>query len=401
MREVRPQLPGASFERTRAKAKEWYTRYWQVKGQYDALPANFKFDFTNSFLDEAAKAGDKADSYYGQGLPSAAYNRAFNATLYASIGYNSSKVIEAFMGGGFDSASKYLGSMRSVKLKIDGFIDRLETVNAATLGDVLAISDAYGNVTLGMGLISIGDAALRQEAKTDEQVITNLTQAVLMYALADHLVELAKDSIDIGMGFGKVPPPTPDKIESMAELFRRAAEANMNYFETVVINEAAEGAGLHPSVIKTRLAARDFTYTFSISTLNAMNELKKRALPGAAGSYATLGGSLNSYTLSSVLVAKYYSLGVVFDKEGNIVEIQNERAMINMLDFAEKRAKEIIGFGVNLGADPVQPVIAYEGAKIDREGGVADKLNALQGFWTAALQGQILGTLSGKASIVR
>jgi hypothetical protein len=37
-------------------------------------------------MDEAAKAGDKADSYYQQGLPSAAYNRAFNAGLYSALG---------------------------------------------------------------------------------------------------------------------------------------------------------------------------------------------------------------------------------------------------------------------------------------------------------------------------
>lgn len=401
MKEVRPALPGASFERTRAKAKEWYTRYWQLQGQYQALPDAVKMDFTNALLANAAKAGDKADGYYQQGLPSAAYNRAFNAALYASIGYHSAKVIEAFLAGGLDGGAKYLQAMRSVNLKIDGFLDRLETQQAGNLGDTAAIADAYGNVTLAMGLIKLADSALEREAKTNEEMVAKLTEATLYYVLADQVVELAKDSIDVGIGFGKAPAPAQASVESLAELFRRAAEANLNYFESVVINEIAEGVGAHPSVIKARFAARDFTYTFALATLNAMEPLKRRAPSGMQGAYATLGGAVQSYTMSSVLVAKYYSLGAQIDQGGNIAGVRNERAMINMLDFAEKRAKEIIGLGVAVGAEPVWPVISYDAAKVDREGSLDDKFNALQGYWSAALQGQMLGILSGKASIVK
>jgi hypothetical protein len=401
MKEVRPALPGASFERTRAKAKEWYTRYWQLQGQYQALPDAVKMDFTNALLADAAKAGDKADGYYQQGLPSAAYNRAFNAALYASIGYHSAKVIEAFLAGGLDGGAKYLQAMRSVNLKIDGFLDRLETQQAGNLGDTAAIADAYGNVTLAMGLINLADSALAREAKTNEEMIAKLTEATLYYVLAEQVVELAMDSIDVGIGFGKAPAPAQASVESLAELFRRAAEANLNYFESVVINEIAEGVGAHPSVIKARFASRDFTYTFALATLNAMEPLKRRAPSGMQGAYATLGGAVQSYTMSSVLVAKYYSLGAQIDKDGNIADVRNERAMINMLDFAEKRAKEIIGLGVAVGAEPVGPVISYDAAKIDREGDLDGKFNALQGYWSAALQGQMLGILSGKASIVK
>jgi hypothetical protein len=400
MRETRPALPGASFERTRAKAKEWYTRYWQLQGQYQALPNTYKFDMTDAMMVEAGKAGDKADSFYQQGLPSAAYNRAFTATLYASISYHTAKVIESFLTGGIDSGVKYLQSMKSVSLKIDGFIDRLETQKATTLGDVVAISDAYGNVTVAMGLISLGDAAVAREVKTQEEVIGKLTEATLLYALADHLVELAKDSIDVGMGFGKAPAPSVEKIESLAELFRRAADANLNYFDSIVLNQIAQGAGMHPDVIKARFSQHDFTYTFANSSRQALELLKRRSGSQLPGAYATLGGALQSYVMSSVLVAKYYSLSAEVDQNGAIVGVQ-EGAMINMLDFAEKRSKELIGLSVNIGGEPVQPVIAYEGAKINREGDLDSKFNALSGFWYSSLSGQIMGTLSGKAAIVR
>lgn len=401
MKEARPALPGASFERTRAKAKEWYTRYWQLQGQYNALPEAVRLEFTDGLMTQAQQMGSKADSLYQQGAPSAAYNRAFNAALYAAIGYHSSKVVEAFVAGGLDGGVKYLQAMRSVNLKIDGFLDRLETQQAASLGDVAAISGAYGDATLGMGLISLAEAALQREAKTEDEIITKLTEATLYYVLAEQVVEAAKDQIDIGLGFSKAPAPSQATVESLAELFRRAAEANLNYFENVVINEIADGVGAHPNIIKARFASRDFTYTFALASLNAMASLKKRAPSGMQGAYATLGGAVQSYSMSSVLVAKYYSLGAMLDDDGNIAEVRNERAMINMLDFAEKRAKEIIGLNMAIGADAVSPVISYETAKLDREGNVEGKFSALQGFWSAALQGQMLGILSGKASIVK
>ena len=102
-----------------------------------------------------------------------------------------------------------------------------------------------------------------------------------------------------------------------------------------------------------------------------------------------------------MLVAKYYSLETEFDKESGEQKVKNERAMNSTLDFAEKRSKEVIGLAVGLGAEPVQPVIHYEGARLDREGSVDAKFNALQGFWSAALQGQMLAMLSGKAGAVR
>lgn len=401
MKEIRPALPGVSFERTRAKAKEWYTRYWQLQGQYQALPAAIKIDSTNAMMAAAAKAGAKADSYYQQSLPSAAYNRAFNAALSAGLGYHTAKVIESFLAGGLEGGAQYLQSMRSVNLKIDSFLDRLETQQAANLSDVVAIADAYGNVTLAMGLIQLADNALGREAKTNEETIAKLAEATLYYVVAEQVVELAKDSIDVGVGFGKAPPPAQAEVESLAELFRRAAQANLNYFESITLNEIAEGIGAHPNVIRSRFASRDFTYTFANATINAMGPLKKRAPSGLQGAYATLGGALQSYSMSSVLVAKYYSLGAQLDKNGALIGVRNERAMINMLDFAERRAKEVIGLGVAIGADPVGPVISYDAARIDREGDLDGKFTALQGFWSAVLQGQMVGILSGKAVIVK
>ncbi|MCL5265859.1 MAG: hypothetical protein M1343_11840 [Chloroflexi bacterium] len=401
MKEVRPELPPSSFDRAKSKAKEWYTRFYQLQQQYAALPQNVRLDFTDELMGQATKEGDKADSYYSQGMASAAYRQALNATLSASIAYHTSKAVESYLNGGLKSSLNYLKSMQSVQLKIDALADRLQTQKASTLGDVVALSESYGYLNLAMGLSSLADSILQRNPKDDEEAMTIITEATLYYAIADQVVEAAKDSMDIGLGFGKAPAPSQEKVQSLAELFRRAAEANLNYFDNVVLNEIAQGVGVHPDVVKSRFAGQDMTYTFANSSMRAMATLKNRAGDGMTGSFATLGGALNSYVMSSVLVAKYYSLGVQMDKDGNVKGVKNERAMINMLDFAEKRSKELIGLANTVGADSVPSVLNFEGAKVSREGTMDDKFSALSDFWTASLQSQMVGILSGKAKVMR
>lgn len=402
MKEVRPELPSVSYERAKSKAKEWYARYSQYAQQYFAQPADFQFDFTENILIDAQKAGDKADSYYGQGMASAAYRQALTAALGANIAFNTSKVVQTYLTGGVDGAVSYLGSMAAVKTKIDALADRLQSQTPSSLGDVLVISEAYGNLVLAKGLEMLADSKLSgPKPKNEEQVVQMLAEAVLYYGIADQAVEVAKDSIDIGLGQGRAPLPTTEKVQGLAELFRRAAEANLNYFDSIVLNEIAAGMGAHLDVVKSQFAAQDLTYTFANTSIRAMNFFKERAGGGASGAFATLGGSIQSYVLSSTLVSKYYSLDAQIDENGSVKGIGRERAMINMLDFAEKRAKEYIGLATASGAEPVQAILNFEGAKVSREGDLNDKLNALSDFWTASLQSQIIGVLSGKSKIVK
>ena len=400
LKDSRPELPPASFDRAKGKAKEWYTRYWQLKTQYDALPKAVKGDFTESMIAQANAAGDKADKYYQQGMASAAYSKALEATQNASVGYQTSKVIEAFATGGMDAAITYLKSMQTVNLKADALLDRLQTQKPLTLSDAIALGDAYGSVNLAMGLSSLAGDVLQTKVTSNEEALTVLAMATLIYALADHSVELSKDAIDLGWGSGTAPAPSEETIASLAELFRRAADANLSYFDSVVLGEIAQGAGVHVDVVKQKFAYQDVTYLFAKSSMLNLNALRQRAGPGQAGMYAVFGGSLNSYALSSLLVAKYYSLGVQRDKDGNVTGVENERAMINMLDFAEKRSRETIALAKSLNAEPVHPVLYYEEGKARREGDTDQKFSALTSYWQSVMQAMAIAILSGKANVL-
>jgi hypothetical protein len=359
-----------------------------------------KLEVTDNMFAEAAAAGDQADKYYGQGLPAAAYSGAVEATLDASIGLHTAKVVESYLNGGMDGSLAYLKSMRSVNSKVDALLDRLQTQKPTTMSDTIALADAYTSINQAVSLATIADNLLQTQVKTKEEAITVLTMATLYYAVADHAVELAKDAIDVGWGYGSAPTPSDDKVASLAELFRRAAEANLNYFNSTIIEQVASQNGVRTEVAQNYFANRDFDYTLANTALKNVTDLKQRAGPGFAANHAALGGAMNSYVLSSGLIAKYYSIGVKLDKDGNITGIRDDRKMINTLDFAERRARDLFGLAVSVSADPVHPVLYYEQGKANREGDVSAKFSALNDYWTSVMQSQSIAVLSGKANVL-
>jgi hypothetical protein len=69
--------------------------------------------------------------------------------------------------------------------------------------------------------------------------------------------------------------------------------------------------------------------------------------------------------------------------------VQYEKAFINMLSSAQKKALENARAAkVATGSIPVQARVAYQNAKVLREGDLGDKLDALEAFWESSVYSQ-------------
>ena len=96
------------------------------------------------------------------------------------------------------------------------------------------------------------------------------------------------------------------------------------------------------------------------------------------------------YFKASTLISKWYSLGVQNDPyTGRPTAVEHEKAFMNMLTTAERKARENARAAkVAAGSIPVQARIAYQNARVLREGDLADKLQALEMFWAASSYSQ-------------
>lgn len=73
--------------------------------------------------------------------------------------------------------------------------------------------------------------------------------ATICYAAASHIVEWAEDRVDIGLGMGKTKPADKARLTRLSEALRKASEANLSYFDNVILKERAEKEGVSMAVI--------------------------------------------------------------------------------------------------------------------------------------------------------
>jgi len=399
-RDVRPELPPGAFDRVRAKAREWLARYMELRADYDAIDDTFKIAETEDMMTLADKCAQESEDYFGQGMMMSAYGEALEAASYASVGYEMASLNQVLVLSGFEAAISHVEARSAVETKILALLERFRVERPRTLSDLVSLADAYGNLTTAMGLSRMAASILAREVETEEELLTDIYLATLFYALTDHMVEAAEDSTEIGMGFGEIELPGEEETARMAEVLRRASEANINYFETVVLDELAEQLGVHPNQLKAALVGQELDYTFALSCLDALPVVEEKFTPGPELNYAKLGSSLASYSYSSMLIAKYYSLQAEVDEAGEIAGVKYEKALIELFDFVERRARENIALAKSVGCEPVMAVLYYDFAKGLREGDMEDKLRAINFFWLASTDAQILSILSGKAKLI-
>jgi len=386
-----PQLSEKNFDKMKSKAKSWYARYLEEKAKYDSLNPALKIAELEQIMTQANEAAAQSDKYLGEGLAASAYGQAQKAVVFATIAQLSGKTLETLVSSGFDAAAKSAGGGIS-QVKIDALLDTLQSEERDTLGGLVATIDAYGSLSIAMGLQSRAEEALARQSQTVEEEAGKITEATLYTALAATMAEAAEDRLAFGGGGKKTKLKTAN-IKQEAEAFRRAAEANLNYFDNVYLGEVSKNTGMSLDAAKMNFQQNDMDYAFAVSSLNALPSLKKSLGAGRDYQMAVLGNSMVSYNLTAGLIARYYSLGVQ-SENGQAASVANEKAMINMLDSSEDQARESIAAAAKAGADPSLQTAYFEEGKTLREGKLDEKLEALSDLWMAFLESKLTANLS-------
>jgi hypothetical protein len=186
-------------------------------------------------------------------------------------------------------------------------------------------------------------------------------------------------------------------VKRLARSFTSASTANLTYFETLFVREMATQVKIPFEQAQTRFAMYEPDYLVAMMSANMpnmgglpealKNEWKEDSI---AWGLATLAGSELSFFKTSLLISKWYSLGVEPDHDtGRAASVEHEKAFVNMLVSAERSARENARAAkVATGSIPVQARVAYQNAKVLREGDLGDKLDALEAFWESSVYSQ-------------
>jgi hypothetical protein len=391
-----PQLPPRAFDRMRAKTLEWISRYQKTRNEFNTLTQEVQDLIVDYALLADEKAAD-ADKALKQGLVAVAYADASEAAIYAQLATMSGQIVQNYLIGGLQKALDHYQASSAAQTELKAVIATLKAEEPQTVSDVLALVDAYGNIGTAEGLLLMADgqiANMAQNAETisQEEILQGFVTAALEQALASVAVQYARDAADIGLGFGQTPAPASEKVLQIAEALRRAGDSNIALFDAIIIDAYARQTGMHPDVLKEVMMSNETSYLFAVASRQGLNVLKDEVGEGQPLAALTFGQANNAYSLSAGLLAKHYSLGAQVDENLNVVSFQREKALGEMLDFADQRARELINAA---GEDAsIAALYYYELGRSLRQGDAQEQLDALGYYWQSAMLAQAGAYLS-------
>lgn len=396
-----PELSAEAYDRLKPKVAEWLTEYQDAAGRFKTASSQARELFAE-MPTEADVIAKRAQKYLDEGSVVEAWSAAEDAALFANMAADAARLFDTLspriqaggdLRGAGDVVTQVAGSSR-----VQSLVERLKANVPTTTDDAMQCVTAWSVALLAVAIEARVDhdlQALREASSLKEQG-GHLGSAVAYRSTTRLIPKLADDLLGFTFGRGRATPQKvdPAALESWAGVFRRAAEANLNYFESLVLDPVAKKYGVHPDTLKAAFAAKSLDYAkASFGASPAAIEYLERTLGKTpALSYAQLGFAVSSYLSSSGLVAEFYSLDAQLDESGNVTGFGRERALASMLDAASDRAREQIAALESAGGDASMAVVSFKAARSQREGasGASVRLEALKSYWEASNSARLM-----------
>ncbi|MBL8829567.1 MAG: hypothetical protein JNM18_21490 [Planctomycetaceae bacterium] len=193
-------------------------------------------------------------------------------------------------------------------------------------------------------------------------------------------------------------PPLPDDapIVEVGRFYRRAGEANIAVFDSLVIDPSAKRYNLAVEQFRGRLMDNDQQYALLRGAeLAVLPYLTQYFGEGEALNYAYLASGLYTYPASAGLIAKYYSIRPELDEDGAIVSVPRERTLSDWLDQIEDQARRSIGFlrGHDIAANIC--AMEYQIGRLDRSRDLASRFDALNSLMIVHVRAEAARRIAG------
>ena len=363
----------------------------------------------------AENEGNLAEKLKAQGLAASAYHRIVRAWVFAAAATATSDILELAQAGDLIGAKAKLHEFEGLAVTSDASLRKIAETKPDTMGGHLQMLSAFQTAIGGWGFHTFSAEFLAGVTRTTLDELGELPRP----ALADPAVgnKIVEVTVPTTVTIARAVAAAVVSIEAMdiegtksinylcslpnvkrlATSFQSAAGANLAYFDSLIIADVAQVLGLPPDQAKIRFAGVEPDYLVGmmsgqVANLNGLPDTLKQEWgdDSIAWGLFSLAASELSFFRTSMLISKWYSLGVQNDPvTGRPTSVQHEKAFMNMLTFAEKRARENARAAkVATGEIPIQARLRYQQAMVLREGDLADKLQALEGFWSSSVYSQ-------------
>jgi hypothetical protein len=389
-------LSESTYQKFEAKVETWNAKYSTSVGQFNSLAPSIRSDL-HSIVVDANDAHAQSVKLADEGLQAGAFQKAVSAAAFAAAAADTGQNLQILLTQGVRPFVSHIKASESISGQVTGLVDELKTFTPETVSDAGALISAYGNAIDAVSLSQFGQKLLDAPAATTEQAAEQVTEGAVYYDFAGTIVDAAKDVLDIGRDLGGAKLGKKLDLNDIADFFRRAAEANLNAFDSLIIEPAANQLNISIANARARFTDNDTDYALAVNGDDIIPALQKYFGSAAISDYAEIGAAVSLYNRTAGLLAKYYALGDVDPKTLDVTGISNQPAFSAAIDLAQSQIASVVG---DLRSKKVNPTIAVadnEIAGIDREGSASDKLDALTEYWDGYLSGRVLAYIGGFA----
>lgn len=393
------ELSDDTYDDIAAKVKSLEADFAESDGEFGALdPAAQEIPIVANVAGDAAAAAEQAELLASNGLQAGAYGEAWLAAAFANAAVTTAQALTVFYTQGADPFFEQIRSSTAAIGEIEAFIDELGNIKPKRVSDASILIEGYQGAIDAIALTDIADGFFEaaESAESEEEALDFIVRGGIFYELAGSLVARSEDIVDIGEGGGGTKLDKSVKLNPVADFFRKAAEANLTAFDTLILEPQANAAGVNAEEYKYAFAANDLDYALAQASFAVLEGSLDDYLEGdKTAAYARLGGAVSLYARSASLLAKYYSLDAQLDENNDVVEVGNPRALAAALSFGSEQVERSVGLLQDRKVQAPLLVAGYEAASVDREGDAGDKLDALTAYLSGFTESRVLSYLGG------
>ena len=358
-----------------------------------------------------------AEGYLQKGHLAAAFWRGAQLFIQADTATTIGHVVRILDGAAkdperIDELVLYTGSvMQTVDQRMVQTMGLFKKARATSPGDLMTLLDAHQ--AFGSALKSFRFALearskraeplgkVLEEVKAKKKPLDQATRNLLgehVMAALNEVVRANVESIVARQSLAFRPPGATERegrkkllplrrITRLARLLRQAADANITYFKSFVIDDIARGAGIHAQKLREEFA--DARYQRIREDPRVQEGIARTNLgkDNPAVDLLNLATAADIYLGASMLMAQYYGMRFVFAPDGTLTHIGRPDALPRLLEQAERTARAHAGRALEVyGEIPVASRLAYQvGRALSTEKDLTDRLDALNQFWRASL----------------
>lgn len=404
-----PRWPSGGFEprldekierRTVQRTREWLLQYRQNKTRFDNLPVDSKSEVAIEDMELADELAERAQRLSRENDSTGAYRLAFEAAFIAGSSLEAARLSNIYQKQDLDAARRDVQMVLNPWGTIDLAVGKLRGFQPENLFEASGLIEAISCLIEAINFAILADDLLKKEADNEEDALENVVDAGINYHYANVDLESMDEVLEDSRKSGGMPAPPPERVELAAQLFRRAAEANLSMFESMHLPAMARANGMSMEAARVKLMRDDSGYAHLTLGLRVLAVLKKQLGDSPEYHYAVLAAMRDAYIESTVLIAKHYSLDAIEDEYG-LVGVKKEQTLRQLLEFSKDQAKRGVHFLEQNGVDASTVASYYLTARLKREGDVIDKVDALSYYWGGYLTAQIIAVLGDFASEIK